>query len=159
MRPGARLRRILTGGHAVFSGALVALAGAGLRPLPFTTELPPGVPALSNWTKASGSAEMDGTLLQYELFYNPGRADYEVIRYRLTGKSAEGEPPYSPNERLQWQAALKDLRRFECEPLAAGGCRWREFDKKGPEYARELGMVLQVLGLHRRLLFEREAGR
>ena len=143
----------------MLSGALVMLAAGGLRTLPFTTELPPGVPELDRWTKASGSAEMEGTLLQYELYYNPGRADYEVIRYRLTGRSAQDGEPYSPNERMQWQAALKDLRRFECEPLFAGGCHWRELDKKSPEYARELGMVLRVLGLHRRLLYEREAGR
>ena len=143
----------------MLSGALVVLATGSLRPLPFTKELPPGVPHLSRWTKASGSEELDGKLLQYELYFNPGRSDYEVIRYRLTGGIAADGQPYSANERLQWQAALKDLRRFECEPLVAGGCHWRELDRKGPEYARELGMVMRVLGLHRRLLYQRESGR
>jgi hypothetical protein len=158
MKAGARLRRIFSGRHAMLSGALVVLAAGGLRPLAFTRELPPGVPELSRWNKASGSEELDGKLLQYELYYDNGRSDYELIRYRLTGGSADDGLPYSPNERMQWQAALKDLRRFECEPLAAGGCAWRELDKKSPEYARELRMVLRVLGLHRRLLYEREAG-
>ena len=156
MRLRGRLLGLLMAHHALFSGVLVALAAGGLGPLPFTTELPPEVPALSRWNKASGSAEIDGTLLQYELYYNNGRAYYEVIRYRFTGAGMAGGQPYSSNERLQWQAALKDLRRYECEPQETGGCRWREMDKKSQEYARELEMVLRVLGLHRQLLYERE---
>jgi hypothetical protein len=138
------------------AGLLIALAAGQPRALPFTSELPSEVPPLSNWSKASGSSALDGgaTFLQYELYYQPSRAYYEVIRYRLTG-GGEQAGSYSEDERLQWQAAQKDLRRYVCEP-GAGGCRWRELEKKGPEYAHELGLLMRVLNLHRRLLEERD---
>jgi hypothetical protein len=158
-----RLRWLLPGGHVFSSVVLVALASAKLaaRELPFAAVLPQGVTALSRLVKASGSAELDGgaTFLQYELYYEPGRANYEVIRYRLTGWHWDPAGPYSSNERLQWNPTQNDLRRYECEPVAGSGCRWRELDKTRPEYARELQVVVWVLNLHRRLLFERENGR
>jgi hypothetical protein len=137
---------------------LFALSANTPRVMPFTTLMPAEMPPLSRWTKASGGAPLDNgaTYLQYELYYDPGRADYEVIRYRLTGWDGDAAGPYSSDERLQWQAALKNLRRYKCEPVAGGACRWRELDKKGPEYARELQVLLWVLELHRRLLWERE---
>jgi hypothetical protein len=136
---------------------LALVAQGGPRSLPFNNDLPAEVPPLSRWSKASGSAPLEGAFLQYELYYQPSRADYEVIRYRLTGWSGGGSGPYSGDERLQWQAALKDLRRYVCEPQAAGGCAWRELDRKGPEYARELQVLMWVLNTHRRLLYERES--
>jgi hypothetical protein len=140
------------------AGMLMALAAGGPRALPFTNELPAEVPPLTRWQKASGSSPLDGgaTFMQYELYYDPGRSDYEVIRYRLTGWSGDAAGPYTEHERLQWQAALKNLRRYVCEPQSAGGCRWRELDKKDAEYARELPVLMWVLNLHRRLLYERE---
>lgn len=154
-----RRRWRFAGGHALFSAALVVLVAAAPPEGLFVRHLPEGVPDLKRWTKASGAADLsDGTRLEYELYYDPGRADYEVIRYRLSGWDGGEGGPYSANERMQWQAKLKDLRRYECEKQATGGCRWRELPKDSREYAREVQVVMWVLGLHRRLLYEREAG-
>jgi hypothetical protein len=143
----------------LFAGALVALLAASPPPATsFTRELPPGVPDLGRWSKASGTAETeDGKALQYELFYDPHRSNYEVIRYRVTGWDGGGGPAYTSNERLQWQAAQKDVRRFECEARPSGGCTWRQLDQKKPEYHREMPVVLWVLSVHNQLLHEREA--
>ena len=156
-RGGRRWR--LSGGHVLSSCALVLLVTPP-PPTPFASHLPAEVPDLGRWDKASGSAELrDGTFLEYELYFDPARAGYELIRYRLSGwDGGEDGPPYSANERLQWQAQLKDLRRYECEPLGSGGCRWREFEKNTEQYKREVQVVMWVLALHRRLLYEREAG-
>lgn len=153
-----RRARGLAGGHVLFSGVFVVLVAASPA-AQFTKHLPQGVPDLAGFSKASGSAELDnGGSLEYELYYRPDRANYEIIRYRVTGVADGGDGrPYSPNERLQWQAQVKELRRYECEP-AAGDCRWRELPRDGEDYRREVGVVLKVLDLHRRLLFEREGG-
>jgi hypothetical protein len=144
-------------GHVIFAGALVALLAASPPETGFTKVLPPGVPDLGRWSKSSGSAETeDGTSLQYELYYHANRSNYEVIRYRVTGWKGGGGPPYSSNERLQWQVAQKDLRRFECEPRQSGGCAWKELDKKAPEYHRELPIILWLLSVHNQLLHKRE---
>lgn len=141
--------------HILFSVTLVALLAASPPDTGFSKDLPPGVPDLGRWSKSSGSME-DGTRsMQYELYYSPSRANYEVIRYRITGWS-NGGTAYSSNERLQWQVAQKDLRRFECEPRTSGGCAWRELSKDTPEYRREVPMIVWVLSVHNRLLHDRE---
>ena len=144
--------------HALFSGALVVLVAAAPANLPFARHVPPEVPDLSRLNKSSGSAEMeDGRVsLQYELYFDAGRSNYEIIRYRLTGWDGGGDGPYSSNERLQWQAAQRDLRRYECAPRPSGDCTWLEMGKDTPEYRREVPIILRVLGLHRALLHERE---
>ena len=143
----------------MFTAAFVALVAAAAPAGGFVKHLPEGVPDLARWSKASGSAEVEqGTSLEYELYYDPRRANYEVIRYRLSGWNGGGEGPYSANERLQWQSQVKELRRYECEPSPSGGCRWRELPRDGAEYRREVHIVMWVLGLHNRLLHEREAG-
>ena len=116
------------------------------------------MPDLAAFSKASGSVELEdgkGTL-RYELYYKPNRSEYEVIRYRLVGWDGGGGPSYSSNERLQWQAAQKDVRRFECEPSQTGACSWHEMAKTAPEYRRELPIILWVLNVHNRLLHARE---
>ena len=157
--PRATMRAAVIRGrhaHALFSGALVALLAASPPELTFTRELPPGVPELARWSKSSGSVEDGASSLKYELYYDPNRANYEVIRYRITGWNGGQGPAYSSNERLQWQAAQKDLRRFECEPRGSGGCSWRELTKDTPEYRREVPVIMRVLSVHNRLLRDRE---
>lgn len=147
----------MAGGHVFSSGALVVLLAAGPPGMRFVTHLPPVVPDLGQWTKASGSLELENSAgtLQYELYYSPSRSNYEVIRYRISGWSGGGQP-YSSNERLQWQATQKDPRRFECEPRQAGGCSWRELDKSTAEYRREVPIIIWVLSVHNQLLHARE---
>ncbi len=149
--------------HALFSSALIVLLAAAPATLPFARNLPPEVPDLSRLTRSSGSAEMEEgrVSLQYELYFDPGRSNYEIIRYRLAGWDGGGDGPYSSNERLQWQAAQRDLRRYECAPRPSGDCTWLELQKDTPEYRREVQVIMSVLALHRTLLHEREdtAGR
>jgi hypothetical protein len=160
--PRVRHRRPwrVAGGHALFTAAFVALVASAAPAGGFVDHLPEGVPDLGRLSKASGSAELEnGTSLEYELYYDTRRGNYEIIRYRVSGWDGGGEGPYSANERLQWQAQVKDVRRYECEPSASGGCRWRELARSGAEYRREVRIVMWVLGLHNRLLHEREEGR
>jgi hypothetical protein len=149
--------------HAAFSAALVVLLAAAPATPPFARHLPPQLPDLSRLTRASGSAEMEEgrVSLQYELYFDPNRSNYEIIRYRLAGWDGGGDGPYSSNERLQWQAAQRDLRRFECTPRPSGDCTWLELGKDTPEYRREVSVIMRVLSLHRTLLHDREgaAGR
>lgn len=157
--PAAPLSRWrLPGGHVLCATVLVSLVAAP-EETRFTTELPGDVPNVSLWTKVSGSAELaDGTAsVQYEMYVNPaGSGGYELIRYRITGwDGGRGGPPYSSNERLQWQAAQKDLRRYECEAHGPYRCVWRQLGNNTIEYHREMPVILWVLGLHQSLLESR----
>jgi hypothetical protein len=152
----------LPGGHSLGIGAFVLVVAAAADTLPFASHLPDAMPDVSHWTKVSGSAELDdGTAaMQYELYVNPGgSAAYELIRWRITGwDGGRGGAPYSSDERLQWQVAQKDLRRYQCEPQPAGRCNWRELTKDTREYHAEMPMVLWVLSVHQALLRSRAGG-
>ncbi|HEY7409628.1 MAG TPA: hypothetical protein VII13_02740 [Vicinamibacteria bacterium] len=131
--------------------------------LAFSAALPPGVPDLSGYERITGGTAFrnSSVSISYELYVNPRYGSrYEVIRYRVAGAGAEvpgGDYPSA--ERLQWQAGEKDLRRWECQEAAAvARCRWRELSKGSVEYDRETGVILWLLGLHRRLLEERDRG-
>jgi len=132
------------------------------RLLPLAATLPEGLPSMQHWEKITGDAELTNPRLrvQYEFYVNPVRPGlYELIRYRVTlPEGSAGADDYPALEKLQWQAGLKDLRRFECGPGAepASPCRWRELVQGSAEYHREMPVILWLYGLHRRLLAERE---
>ncbi|HET8645643.1 MAG TPA: hypothetical protein VFO85_09160, partial [Vicinamibacteria bacterium] len=98
-----RRRWHVPGGHMLLSLSLAALVAAAPQG-GFVGHLPEGVPGLERWNKASGSAQLEnGASIDYELYYDSGRADYELIRYRISGWDGGGGPPYSSNEKMQWQ--------------------------------------------------------
>lgn len=124
--------------------------------------LPEAIPSLEGWEKITGEADLEDPprSVRYEFYVNPKRLGlYEVVRYRI-------RHPRSPEsgrdtEKLQWDVDGATLRRFECSPTDGpphGECRWTELPRGSPEYERELGPILWLLGLHRRLLQERDQG-
>jgi hypothetical protein len=141
---------------------LVLLALAPLPPLlPFTADLPAGLPSMQGWEKISGAADLDEprARVEYEFYVNPSRLGvYELIRYRVTlplGTSHAAD--YPALEKVQWHKSEKVLRRFECAPGAgaAGPCRWRELAPGSDAYHREVPVILWLYGVHRRLARER----
>jgi hypothetical protein len=118
--------------------------------------LPPGLPNIEGWEKNEAHGELAaprGTIA-YQLFVRPGReAVYEVIRYRMTFADAReaARAGYNSNEHLQWDLNGRTLRRFELVPTPQGS-RWEELDAGSERYRRETGMILGVLGLHRKVL-------
>jgi hypothetical protein len=151
----------------VRKAAAVSLLVLALVPLPtvipFAATLPDGLPSMLGWEKITGEADLENPRLrlQYEFYVNPVRpALYELIRYRVTlPDGTAGADDYPAREKLQWQAGQKDLRRFECGPVAEprSPCRWRELVQGSAEYRREVGVILWLYGVHRRLLLERDA--
>lgn len=143
------------------AAAVLALATGPLAAMaPFSAELPRGVPAAAHgWELISGDLEFENPRLsvQYEFYVNPVRpAIYEVVRYRVVelGPVAEYRR-YAPTEKLQWDRDGRDLRRYECVPASRGGCAWREMEKGGEEYLREVPVLLWLYGIHRRVARER----
>jgi hypothetical protein len=127
----------------------------------FSYTLPADVPSLAGWEKSEARTELDRPkcVVEYQLFVRPERgATYEVIRYRITyADPAEGlRLGISSNERLQWDLNGHTLRRFELMPTAQGG-HWEELSRGSHRYSRETGVILGLLGLHRELLFSRDA--
>src|SRR5688572_12868961 len=100
------------------------------RLLPLAPTLPKGLPSLQDWEKITGEFDLENPRLrvQYEFYVNPVRPGlYELIRYRVTlPEASAGASDYPALEKLQWQAGLKDMRRFECGPGAepASPCLW-----------------------------------
>jgi hypothetical protein len=162
MRPKAGDARRGLKGLAVWLllvSAAVAPGGA------FTARMPASVPGIDGWEKIDGEAELQQprVSVNYEFYVNPKRYGlYEIVRYRIRYQDPRGDKGYSSNEKLQWDAGNRTLRRYECRPRGpgeAGPCDWREMMRGSAEYDAEFPVILWLYGLHRRLLEERDAGR
>ena len=152
--PGSRATRWLTGWLAAswlgLTGCAIVSASA------FSPTLPADLPNLDGWEKNVARTDLDHPrrIVEYEFFVRPGRgATYEVIRYRIRYPDAlrSADPAYSPNEKLQWDLNGRELRRFELVP-GASGARWEELSAGSERFARETGVILGLLSLHRKLL-------
>lgn len=120
-----------------------------------STDLPAAIPDMSGWEVVTG--EIDNARMQanYRFYVNPEReALYQVIHYRvrLFGPTAEAGRRYPPTEKLVWneKPGRAHLRCFERVPAGSGrGVRWAERAHGTPDYLDEMGMVVQILALHR----------
>ena len=128
---------------------------------PSAGDVPPGIPAGSGWERITGDVEFESPRLsvRYEFWVNPERpAIYEVVRYRVVElerlPSGRG---HAVSEKLQWDKDGRDLRRFECVTDADGGCAWREMEKGGADYLREVPVLMWIYGVHREANRVREA--
>jgi len=137
--------------------AFLALATGPLGDLrPFTSRVPPELPAFQGWERITGDIEVESPRLaiQYEFFVNPKRqASYEVVRYRIVQLDAPADRPYATTEKLQWDRDGRDVRRFECVAKSSG-CAWREMEKGSSDYLREVPVILWIYGLHRKAALE-----
>ena len=120
----------------------------------FTTNVPRVVPSVAGWERITGDLQFKKPRVNvaYEFYVNPARpAIYEVVRYRVTNlvPAAPGEVSYATTEKLQWDRDGRDLRRFECVAAEGeGDCAWREMEKGGPDYVREVPVLLWLYGEH-----------
>jgi hypothetical protein len=135
--------------------ALLAVTATPLAVAHFVTNVPDVVPSVEGWERIDGDFELKKphVAVQYEFYVNPERpAIYEVVRYRVTelGTRGKGNHAYPTTEKLQWDRDGRDLRRFECVASAAAGgeCVWRELEKGGNDYLREVGVLLWLYDLH-----------
>lgn len=137
-----------------FAVAVLVATATPLAVAHFTTNVPAVVPSVVGWERIAGDLKFQQPRVdaQYEFYVNPARpAIYEVVRYRVTdpGREARGEAPYPTTEKLQWDRDGRDLRRFECvQTQAEGECAWREMEKGGADYVREVPMLLWLYGQH-----------
>ena len=148
-------RRVPPSGLWLLAAALLG-GGACSSSRAFSTGLPSDLPSLEGWemNEAHGKMANPRGIIEYQLFVRPGRgAVYEVIRYRMTFANAdEGlRAGLSANERLQWDLNGRTLRRFELMP-SAQGARWEELTAGSDRFTRETGVILGLLGLHRKVL-------
>jgi hypothetical protein len=144
----------------LLAASLLACASCGST-IRFFYPLPVGVPSIEGWEMSEARAEFDHPrrVVEYQLFVSPKRnATYEVIRYRVTYADPADRVRlrYTANERLQWDLDGRKLRRFELMP-GTQGAHWEELTAGSERYTRETGVILSLLGLHRELLFRREA--
>ena len=135
--------------------AVLSIMATPLAVAHFATNVPPVVPSVEGWERITGDLEFQKPRLavQYEFYVNPARpAIYEVVRYRVTDLAPRGKStraPYPATEKLQWDRDGRDLRRFECVGARAEtACVWREMDKGGDDYLREVGVLLWLYDAH-----------
>jgi hypothetical protein len=150
--------------HSVAAAAL-ALAGAALGcavTARLAGHLPPDLPDVSRWERSDGEVEFvdPRRRVQYRLYVDPARPGvYAVTRYRIAHHDPAERLPgdHTDREQLQWHKADRDVRRYECAPVASGGgCAWRELAKDSAEYKQMMPTLLQLYSLHSALLYERE---
>ena len=123
-------------------------------------DVPPGIPAGSGWERITGDVEFESPRLsvRYEFWVNPERpAIYEVVRYRVVELGPGSGLAHPVTENLQWDRDGHDLRRFQCVTEPDGGCAWREMEKGGTEYLREVPVLMWLYGVHRQVNRIREA--
>jgi hypothetical protein len=149
-------RNLSPSGRSLLAAALLGGAACASSSYAFSYRLPAELPSLEGWEKneAQGDLANPRGVIDYQLFVRPGRgAVYEVIRYRMTFADADegARRGFNPNERLQWDLNGHTLRRFELVPTAQGA-RWEELTAGSERYSRETGVILSLLGLHRKLL-------
>ena len=140
-----------------FAALILAVTATPLAVAQFSTDVPMSVPSVEGWERITGDLEFDvpRVAVQYEFYVNPARpASYEVVRYRVTdlGPVRKGRLRYATTEKLQWDRDGRDVRRFECVQRTAGGsgCAWREMEKGGADYLREVPVLLWLYDAHHR---------
>lgn len=121
----------------------------------FAPRLPVGVSDVSGWENVRGSfatAHLSGS---YRFYVNPRfPALFQVMRYRVRfGASAGGlDRDYRSAERVVWHeypGRREPLRCFERTVPPSAEQEWREMTPGTPEYIREMGVVIRVLGMYR----------
>ena len=138
-----------------FAVAVLAFTATSLAVAQFSKDVPMAIPSVEGWERITGDLEFARQLVavQYEFYVNPARpAAYEVVRYRVTdlGPVPKDKARYPTTEKLQWDRDGRDLRRFECvqRAPAGAGCAWQEMEKGGPDYLREVPVLLWLYGAH-----------
>jgi hypothetical protein len=133
---------------------LGAPAGAQDVASSFAVILPDGVADVRGWEVVSGKFETSRARGSYLLYVNPRRqAMYQLMRYRveLLAPAPGLEERRGSRERVAFVTSpgvLEPLRCWEHEPPGTVPA-WRELVAGTDEYVLEMGLLLQVLAVHR----------
>ncbi len=132
----------------------------------FAKPLPGDLPDVSGWERITGDVETERLEATYLLYVNPQlQALYQVMRYRvrLLSPTTDAERQYRSSEKLIWneKPGRVLVRCFELVSAPGGAApgtlpTWREISHGTTEYDTEMRMGMELLGLHRRALHERE---
>jgi hypothetical protein len=161
--PGASAYHLSVRALKALALAALAATATPLAVLQFAKHVPAAIPSVVGWERITGDLVLQDPRVevQYEFYVNPARpAAYEVVRYRVTdhGPVPKGRTRYPTTEKLQWDRDGRDVRRFECVANAAAegaGCAWKELEKGGADYTREVPVLLWLYGVHHKTLRNR----
>jgi hypothetical protein len=134
--------------------ALVALAAGQDTDPGFAPVLPEGVGKVTGWQIVTGDFETATARGAYRFYVNPARAGmYQLMRYRVEVRGAAGAAGRERGsaERVAFirrPGVREPMACWERQPAGASSA-WRELQAGTEEYKFEMGMLIQVLGVHR----------
>lgn len=137
--------------------ALLLLAGTavarGEGPAPaFAPLLPEGVGDVTGWEVVTGEFETRVARGAYRFYVNPARAAmYQLMRYRVELLDPAGAPRRTDAERVVFvrrPGVREPIACWEKQPEGASAA-WREVAAGTDEYRVEMGVLMQVLAVHR----------
>ena len=139
--------------------ALLLLAGTGLAhgqgsDPAFAPILPEGVGDVTGWQLVTGDFETETARGAYRFYVNPARAAmYQLMRYRVEFLAPAGT---ARRERTDAERVVFVRRPGVREPIACwekqppgASPAWREIAAGTEEYRFEMGVLMQVLAVHR----------
>jgi len=121
---------------------------------PFAAALPAAVVDVSGWETVSGAFETPAARGAYRFHVNPRRqAIYQVMRYRveLLHPATDLQRRRGPDERVAFvrepgtREPLLCWRRDSDRAVPS----WRALDSGTDEYTLEMGVLIEVLAVHR----------
>jgi len=122
--------------------------------LDFAPVLPEGVGNVTGWQVITGDFETANARGAYRFYVNPVRAAmYQLMRYRveLRGPAAAARPSRGGAERVAFvrhPGAHEPMACWERQPPGATP-EWRRLEARTEEYDVEMGVLIQVLAVHR----------
>jgi hypothetical protein len=130
-----------------------AASGPDAEPV-FAPSLPDGVGSLAGWEIVAGDFESKDARGSYRFYVNPARgALYQLMRYRveLRGPAGAAQPDRGGAERVAFvrrPGVREPMACWERQP-AGSTPAWRELAAGTAEYNAEMGVLIQVLAVHR----------
>jgi hypothetical protein len=137
--------------------ALLLLAGPVLAhgqgwDAAFALVLPEGVGDVTGWQSVTGDFETEAARGAYRFYVNPARAAmYQLMRYRVELLGPAGAPRRTDAERVAFvrrPGVREPIACWEKQPEGASPA-WREIAAGTEEYRVEMGVLMQVLAVHR----------
>ena len=122
----------------------------------FAADLPPGIGDVSRWETVAGEFETKDVRGSYIFYVNPTRqALYQLMRYRvhLLAPHSQLERQRGSSERVAFVERPGSREPLLCWQLETpnGVSVWSPLRPGTAEYKMEMGVLMQVLAIHRAL--------
>jgi hypothetical protein len=120
----------------------------------FAARLPEAVGDVASWERITGEFETEAARGSYRFYVNPARrAMYQLMRYRveLLGPRTGAQARRGAAERVAFvpRPGTPEPMLFWARRPPGTTPAWREIGAGTDEYRAEIGVLMEVLGVHR----------